>query len=46
MLMYHKDSKEPIDANPSQVEGMKNDGWTEKPKSKPKSSQDTDEVKN
>ena len=36
MLMYHPDSKEPIDAHPSQIESMKNNGWTEKPvKSKP-----------
>ena len=31
MLMYHKDSKEPVDVHPSQVESMKNNGWTEKP---------------
>ena len=38
MLMYHKDSKEPIDVHPSQIESAKNMGWEEKPitKTKPK----------
>ena len=37
MLMYHKDSKEPVDVHPSQVENMQRNGWTEvKPKPKQK----------
>ena len=31
MLMYHKNSKQPVDVHPSQVETMKNRGWTVKP---------------
>lgn len=34
MKMFHKDSKEPVDVHPSQVETMKNRGWTEKQPSK------------
>jgi len=36
MLMYHKNSKEPVDCHPSQIESMKAKGWTEKPTTKPK----------
>ncbi len=37
MLMYHKNSKEPVDVHPSQIENAKARGWTEKPTSpKPK----------
>ncbi len=34
MLMYHKDSKEPVDVHASQVENMERAGWTSKPKGK------------
>ena len=38
MLMYHKESKEPVNVHPSQIENMKVRGWTEteKPNHKPK----------
>ena len=29
MEMYHKDSKGSVDAHASQIENMKNAGWTE-----------------
>lgn len=29
MLMYHKDSKEPVDVHRSQIDNAKAAGWTE-----------------
>ena len=35
MLMYHKQSKEPVDVHQSQIENMERRGWTTKPLTKP-----------
>lgn len=44
MIMYHKDSKESANVHPSQIETMKNRGWSEK-KPTSKSKKQSDEVK-
>ena len=31
MLMYHKQTKQPVDCHPSKVESMKAKGWNPKP---------------
>ena len=36
MLLYHPESKDPVDAHPTQVEWMKQNGWSDKPPDKPK----------